>query len=85
MTSWWHREESEALLEHVAEEDTHEPLPAAAEGTSPPTPTDTGRKSTSAKSQSPGKRKSSAVSEPAAAVAATSRDPRPLTAMQELL
>lgn len=74
----WNREESEAILEQMADEDAHVPVPTAQE-----TPSS---KPASAKSQSPGKRKSSAASEtPAAAAVATSRDPRPLTAMQELL
>jgi len=73
MTSCWLREVSEALLEQLAVDDERISAPQ-----------------TSSKPSSPKQRRSSRKSSAAAAeavtvAAATSREPRPLTAMQELL
>jgi len=71
MTSCWHREVSEALLEQLADEDARTSMPQSDSKASSPSPRSRGRKSSTAVVTS--------------AVTATGRDPRPLTAMQELL
>jgi len=70
MTSCWLRGLSEALLEQLAADDELISVPQAA-SSKPSSPTQ-------------GKRKSSST-DAGTTVAATSRDPRPLTEMQQLL
>jgi len=80
--SWWHRKESEALAERLAAEDQRtavvdEPSPESVDGSGPPLPKRTGRKSSSP----PADDAASALLDKDK----TSHDVRALTVMQELL